>query len=340
MRKLIKKFISIFKKEKNNKPAAPIFACSFTPSNPLTKKDCDQKIQVRTFIGIDRELRYEELQKLNDSLKSPIFYDDVVKKMFELITSFYSKHRSYFKSIGEELEWDTKSPDYWLEELRKLECENDEEVIVENFRLIKYHYVSQIKHFLAKNRSGFVCVLLDTLIPSDDPDQRSSNWGSFSKTKKHPKHNGINTRVGEVIATEKFQILTRVSNTKIAEGERPIKSIWKFELTPITHGTDSKDIGLDNIFNGASAPSWWSIVYFNHVGSYEKPVLFENNNDNGFEEIKVEFIGKESDPTNTEYFDSMEDIRDYCEENGLYIAPAIDSLPYGIDAGAKKRIDN
>lgn len=325
MKKLIKKFINIFKK--NNKSAAPTFACSFTTSNPIVEKDDNKKIQVITFIGVDRELKYEELQKLNDSLKSPIFYDDVVKKMFELITSFYSKHRSYFKFIGEELEWDTKSPDEWLEELRKYECENDEEVIAGNFRLIRYHYVSRIKNFLAKNHSGFMCVLLDTLIPAYDPDQRSSNWVSSSKTKKHPKHNCINTRVGEVIDTEKFQILTRVSNTKIAEGERPIKSIWKFELTPITHGTDSKDIGLDNIFHGASAPSWWSIVYFNHVGSFAKPVLFENNDDNGFEEIKVEFIGKESDPTNTEYFDSMEDIRNYCEENGLYMAPAAASLP-------------
>ena len=326
MKKLIKKFISIFKRNKDKKE-----------DNPLSNEGDVGYIESHVLIGIDRELKYEEFQKLNNSLKETIFYDDVVKKMFELITSFYSKNRSYFKSIGEELEWDTKSPDYWLEELRKLECENDEEVIVENFRLIKYHYVSQIKYFLAKNRSGFMCVPLDTLIPSDDPDQRSSNWVSSAKTKKHPKHNCINTRVGEVIATEKFQILTRVSNTKIAEGERPIKSIWKFELTPITHGPDSKNVGLDNIFNGAGATSMWSIVYFNHFGSYAKPVLFENNDDNGFEEIKVEFIGKESDPTNTEYFDSMEDIRAYCEENSLYIAPVV-NLPDSIDTSGKKRI--
>lgn len=339
MKKLIKKFINIFKK--NNKPAAPIFACSFTPSNPLTEKDCDQKIQVRTFIGIDRELDYQELPNIRKDLKGGIFYDETIKKMFKRITEDYIIHRSYFKSIGEVLEWDTKTPDEWLNELRKFECENDNEVTAGNFRLIRYHYASQIKNFLSRNRSGLMIVPLLTLTPPYELDHcvDNGNWGTTSKARKDPRNPNRFERVGEVIATEKFQILTRVSNTKIAEGERPIKSIWKFALTPLAHGSSSNDVGLDNIFESAVNLELWSIVYYNHIGSYAEPVLFENNDDNGFEEIKVEFINKAPYPPLTEYFDSMEDIRDYCEENGLYIAPAAASLPDSIDTSGKKRID-
>lgn len=323
MKKLIKKFINIFKKEKNPKPAAPIFACSFTPSNPLTEKDCDQKIQVRTFIDVDRELDYLELQNIRKDLKGGIFYDETIKKMFKRITEDYIIHRSYFKSIGEELGWDTKTPDEWLNELRKLECENDNEVTAGNFRLIRYHYASQIKNFLSRNHSGFMIVPLLTLIPPYELDHcvDNGNWGTTAKTRRDPRYPDRFEHVGEVIATEKFQICTYASHMKIAEVERPIKSSWKFALTPLAHGSSSNDVGLDNIFESAVALELWSIVYYNHVGSYAKPILFKSNNDGGFNEIKVEFINKAPYSPLTKYFDSMEDLRDYCIENGLHLAP-------------------
>lgn len=324
MKKLIKKFINIFKRNKDKKEEnKTVCTCSFIPHDPLNKKDDIRTIKGNVFIGINRKLEYEELQELNDGLESTIFYDNTVKKMFELITSFYSKHRSYFKSIGEELEWDTKTPDEWLDKLKKYECENNKEVIVKNFRLIKYHYVSLIKNFLAMNCSGFTLASLFGLIPPDELDHcvSSGNWGTTAKVRRRPLYPNLRERVGEVIATEKLQICTRDSYMKIAEVERPIKSIWKFEFTPLSHGSSSNDVGLDNIFASAITSELWSIVYYNHVGSYAKPILFESNDDCGFNEIKVDFINKPLHPTRTEYFDSMEDIRDYCEENGLYMTP-------------------